>query len=90
MIELREGGYSLHFLIQVDVLAHKIPIFIERAARAGCRYVFVGLESSRRRAQARASRFAALASSASLEGQGGRPRDALAALSAAFRSAVRG
>ena len=45
MIELREGGYSLHFLIQVDVLAHKIPNFIEKAARAGCRYVFVGLES---------------------------------------------
>jgi len=46
MIELREGqGYSLHFLIQVDVLAHKIPNFIEKAARAGCRYVFIGLES---------------------------------------------
>jgi len=46
MIELREQrGYSLHFLIQVDVLAHKIPNFIEKAARAGCRYVFVGLES---------------------------------------------
>ena len=46
MIELREKrGYSLHFLIQVDVLAHKIPNFIEKAARAGCRYVFVGLES---------------------------------------------
>jgi radical SAM superfamily enzyme YgiQ (UPF0313 family) len=46
MIELREKrGYSLHFLIQVDVLAHKIPNFIEKAARAGCRYVFIGLES---------------------------------------------
>ena len=46
MIELREEqGYSLHFLIQVDVLAHKIPNFIEKAARAGCRYVFIGLES---------------------------------------------
>ena len=46
MIELREErGYSLHFLIQVDVLAHKIPNFIEKAASAGCRYVFVGLES---------------------------------------------
>ena len=46
MIELREvRGYSLHFLIQVDVLAHKIPNFIEKAARAGCRYVFIGLES---------------------------------------------
>ncbi len=46
MIQLREvEGFSLHFLIQVDTLAHKIPNFIEKAARAGCRYVFVGLES---------------------------------------------
>jgi radical SAM superfamily enzyme YgiQ (UPF0313 family) len=46
MIQLRErDGFSLHFLIQVDTLAHKIPNFIEKAARAGCRYVFVGLES---------------------------------------------
>jgi radical SAM superfamily enzyme YgiQ (UPF0313 family) len=46
MIELREvQHYKLHFLIQVDVLAHKIPNFIEKAARAGCRYVFIGLES---------------------------------------------
>jgi radical SAM superfamily enzyme YgiQ (UPF0313 family) len=46
MIELREEkGFSLHFLIQVDVLAHKIPNFIDKAARAGCRYVFIGLES---------------------------------------------
>ena len=45
MIELRENGFSLHFLIQVDVLAHKIPNFIEKAARAGCRYAFIGLES---------------------------------------------
>jgi radical SAM superfamily enzyme YgiQ (UPF0313 family) len=46
LIELRERrGYSVSFLIQVDTLAHKIPNFIEKAARAGCRYVFVGLES---------------------------------------------
>ena len=46
MIELREvKGFSLHFLIQVDMLAHKIPNFIEKAARAGCRYAFIGLES---------------------------------------------
>lgn len=36
---------SITFLIQIDTLAHKIPNFIEKAARAGCRYVFVGLES---------------------------------------------
>ncbi len=45
LIELNERGYGTHFLIQVDVLAHKIPNFIEKAARAGCRYVFIGLES---------------------------------------------
>jgi len=46
MIELRENdGLDLHFLIQVDTLAHKIPNFIAKAARAGCRYAFIGLES---------------------------------------------
>ena len=46
LIELREKqGLRVSFLIQVDTLAHKIPRFIEKAARAGCRYVFVGLES---------------------------------------------
>ncbi|MBV8763789.1 MAG: B12-binding domain-containing radical SAM protein [Hyphomicrobiales bacterium] len=46
MIELREvHGFKLHFLIQVDALAHKIPNFIEKAARAGCKYAFIGLES---------------------------------------------
>jgi tRNA A37 methylthiotransferase MiaB len=46
MIELRENhGLELHFLIQVDTLAHKIPNFIAKAARAGCRYAFIGLES---------------------------------------------
>ncbi len=46
MIELREQqGLRLSFLIQVDTLAHKIPNFIEKAVRAGCRYAFIGLES---------------------------------------------
>jgi radical SAM superfamily enzyme YgiQ (UPF0313 family) len=45
LIELREQGFPLTFLIQVDTLAHKIPNFIEKAARAGCKYAFVGLES---------------------------------------------
>jgi radical SAM superfamily enzyme YgiQ (UPF0313 family) len=46
MIDLRENhGLKLHFLIQVDTLAHKIPNFIAKAARAGCRYAFIGLES---------------------------------------------
>jgi hypothetical protein len=38
-------GIKFHFLIQVDTLAHKIPRFIDKAAQAGCKYVFVGLES---------------------------------------------
>jgi radical SAM superfamily enzyme YgiQ (UPF0313 family) len=45
LIELREQGLKISFLIQVDTLAHKIPGFIEKAARAGCRYAFIGLES---------------------------------------------
>ncbi len=46
MIELREKeGLNATFLIQVDVLAHKTPGFIEKAARAGCNYAFIGLES---------------------------------------------
>ena len=46
LIELRENdGLKISFLIQVDTLAHQIPRFIEKAARAGCRYAFIGLES---------------------------------------------
>jgi radical SAM superfamily enzyme YgiQ (UPF0313 family) len=45
MAELRGQGIDIRFLIQVDVLAHKIPGFIEKAKKAGCKQVFVGLES---------------------------------------------
>ncbi len=46
LIHLRESeGLKISFLIQVDTLAHKIPNFISKAARAGCRYAFIGLES---------------------------------------------
>jgi radical SAM superfamily enzyme YgiQ (UPF0313 family) len=45
LIDLRARGYRITFLIQVDVLAHKIPNFIDKAKRAGCNYVFIGLES---------------------------------------------
>src|SRR5262245_39286109 len=46
MIELREGDCpGLGFTIQVDTLCHKIPNFIEKAARAGVRRVFIGLEN---------------------------------------------
>jgi radical SAM superfamily enzyme YgiQ (UPF0313 family) len=45
MAELREEGIDIRFLIQIDVLAHKIPRFIEKAKKAGCKQVFIGLES---------------------------------------------
>jgi hypothetical protein len=40
---MREEDIS--FMIQVDALCHKIPNFIEKAARAGVRFVFIGLEN---------------------------------------------
>ena len=46
LIDLRERqGFQLSLLLQVDTLCHRIPGFIEKAARAGCRSVFIGLES---------------------------------------------
>ena len=46
MIQMREGeGLNIGFTIQVDTLCHKIPRFIEKAARAGVRRVFIGLEN---------------------------------------------
>jgi hypothetical protein len=46
LIEMREKeGLTLHFLIQVDTLCHRIPNFIEKAARAGCSRAYIGLEN---------------------------------------------
>lgn len=46
MIELRENeGFQTNFVIQVDTMCHKIPHFVEKAARAGCKRVFLGLEN---------------------------------------------
>ncbi|MDH3233190.1 MAG: radical SAM protein [Alphaproteobacteria bacterium] len=46
LIELREReGLAITFIIQADMLSHRIPGFIEKAVAAGCRYVFLGLES---------------------------------------------
>src|ERR1700739_4244951 len=46
MIKLRLGaGLKIGFTIQVDTLCHKIKNFIEKAARAGVRRVFIGLEN---------------------------------------------
>jgi hypothetical protein len=49
----RHGGFGLvgivgvqfRLMVQVDTLCHKIPNFIEKAARAGTNRVLVGLES---------------------------------------------
>ena len=46
IIALRERDrMNLRLIIQVDALAHKIPNFIEKAARAGVGRVLIGLES---------------------------------------------
>jgi hypothetical protein len=46
LIELRNGDCpNIGFTIQVDTLCHKIPNFIEKAAAAGVRRVFIGLEN---------------------------------------------
>jgi hypothetical protein len=46
LIALREGeGFRIKLLLQVDTLCHRIPGFIEKAARAGCTAVFIGLEN---------------------------------------------
>jgi len=46
MIELREKeGFQTNFVMQVDTMCHKIHNFIEKAARAGCKRVFLGLEN---------------------------------------------
>jgi hypothetical protein len=46
LIELRAGEFwKISFIIQVDALCHKIPNFVEKAARAGVIQVFIGLEN---------------------------------------------
>jgi hypothetical protein len=46
LIDLREReGLRFQFIVQVDTQCHKIPRFIDKAARAGCSRVFIGMES---------------------------------------------
>ncbi len=46
LIALREAeGLRFNMVVQVDTLCHRIPRFIEKAARAGVTRVFLGLES---------------------------------------------
>jgi hypothetical protein len=46
LIALREDeGIAIEFVIQADIPSHKIPGFIDKAIRAGCCSVFIGMES---------------------------------------------
>jgi radical SAM superfamily enzyme YgiQ (UPF0313 family) len=46
LIHLREEeNIRVDFMMQVDVLSHKIDSFITKAKRAGCTNVFIGMES---------------------------------------------
>jgi hypothetical protein len=46
IIELkRRDRLKINVIMQVDTMCHKIPNFVEKAARAGCKKVFIGLES---------------------------------------------
>jgi hypothetical protein len=46
LVVLRESDkFNIRLLLQVDTLCHRIPGFIEKAARAGCTAVFIGLEN---------------------------------------------
>jgi hypothetical protein len=46
IIELkRRDRLKINIIMQVDTMCHKIPNFVEKAARAGCKKVFIGLES---------------------------------------------
>jgi radical SAM superfamily enzyme YgiQ (UPF0313 family) len=46
LIHMREQeGLTIRIVAQVDTMAHRIPRFIEKAARAGVNRVFIGMES---------------------------------------------
>jgi hypothetical protein len=45
LIALRDQGMKFSLFIQVDTMCHRIPRFIDKAARAGVKRVFIGLEN---------------------------------------------
>jgi radical SAM superfamily enzyme YgiQ (UPF0313 family) len=48
LIAMRQHeGIAIDFMMQVDTACGRIPHFIEKAARAGCVQVFIGMESLR-------------------------------------------
>lgn len=58
LIALRKtAGLRIKLIIQVDTMCHKIPGFIEKAAQAGCKRVFIGMESVNSENLAAAKKF---------------------------------
>ena len=45
MAQLRAEGMNLHFMMQVDTQAYRLPGFVKKAESAGCDTVFVGMET---------------------------------------------
>ena len=45
LIQLRQEGLTIKLVVQVDTACHKIPRFIEKAAAAGVKRAFIGLEN---------------------------------------------
>jgi radical SAM superfamily enzyme YgiQ (UPF0313 family) len=46
LIEIRrKEAIDFQFMMQVDVLAYRIPGFVAKAAEAGCTQVFIGMET---------------------------------------------
>ncbi|MBL8574849.1 MAG: radical SAM protein [Hyphomicrobiaceae bacterium] len=45
LIELRADGLKVRLAVQVDTLAHRIPNFIDKCAKAGADQIFIGLET---------------------------------------------
>lgn len=41
----QEEGVRFKFVMQVDAMSHKVPGFIDKAVKAGCNRVFIGLEN---------------------------------------------
>ena len=45
LIALKREGLGVHLTLQVDTQCHKIPRFIDKAAAAGTKRIFIGLEN---------------------------------------------
>lgn len=45
LIALKEQGFPVRLIIQVDTLAHEIPNFIDKCVAAGADQIFIGLEN---------------------------------------------